>query len=64
MAVWAMNQNICCTCRYWSGSRKIDYVGVFVESKESYSLCNGPKGSPVYVEMNESNTCSYWEKIK
>ena len=64
MATWTMEDRVCCSCRYWSGSRKIDFMGVFVESNESSGRCNGPLGSFTHIDMNESNTCGYWENVR
>jgi len=64
MATWTMQDRVCCSCRYWSGDRNIDFMAIFVESKSKIGRCNGPIGSNTYMDMNESNTCGYWEKVR
>jgi len=31
MATWTMQDKVCCSCRYWSGSRTIDFMAVLVK---------------------------------
>jgi hypothetical protein len=64
MTTWNMTQQVCATCRYWNGRRKIDFMAQFVNVEESTADCNGPDGSFRFAIVSEGGTCGYWSKYR
>lgn len=61
MATWGCSQQVCASCRYWCGTRKIDFMACFFDAKEDKGQCSGPDGSFRGVETGEGSSCSKWE---
>lgn len=55
--------NVCATCRYWLGRRKVDNAGQYFDPIDEMGKCCGPFGS---FNPNESiyyGGCSKWESL-
>lgn len=61
MSNWSRGQQVCATCRYWSGNRQIDFMAQFYEAKEEMAPCNGPNGSFRPAPVGAGSSCSCWE---
>lgn len=44
MSVWSCEQQVCASCRYWLGSRVIDFTASFYEAESEQSKCAAPHG--------------------
>lgn len=64
MSCWGKNQQVCATCRYWCGSRDIDFIASHFHALHSQGLCQGPFGSFRGVEMGEGSSCQAWEPFR
>lgn len=64
MSTWGCNHQVCATCRYWCGRRKIDFMAYFFEAKEESGECAGPLGSFRGIEMGEGSSCCEWEAYR
>lgn len=65
MSCWGKDQQVCATCRYWSGIRTIDFSASFFETDYNASgECNGPMGSFRGVEMGNGSSCMEWEAFR
>lgn len=61
MPVWSCDQQVCTSCRYWCGRRKIDFTASFFEALEDKGECAGPDGSFRGIEMWHGSSCCKWE---
>lgn len=61
MSIWAKEEKVCATCKYWSGIREVGSMGDFYKAIEHLGQCNGPKGSYNPRIVKENRTCLYWE---
>lgn len=64
MSTWGSNQQVCASCRYWCGRRKVDFMACFFEAIEGTGECSGPAGSFRGLEMDEGAYCSGWEAFR
>lgn len=64
MGNWSIDQKVCATCRYWSGSRDIDFMALFFEAKVSLARCNGPSGSFRPCNTGDGSSCSCWQAFR
>lgn len=60
MAIWATNQRVCATCRYWMGKREINYMNTIFNVYEDKSKCGGPIGSFKGAIMHSGASCNCW----
>jgi len=63
MATWGKLQKVCASCRYWCGTRKIDFMAQFFEA-EQMGECAGPDGSFRGIELSEGASCDKWEQFR
>jgi hypothetical protein len=63
MSCWGKGQEVCATCRYWSGSREIDFSGSHFNSLEQVAACQKPFGPFRGVTMSEGSSCSEWDSF-
>lgn len=61
---WSCDQQVCASCRYWSGQREIDFLACFFNVKSDKGMCNGPMGSFRGVEMSDGASCSEWQPFR
>jgi hypothetical protein len=45
MGIWGGSQQVCASCRYWSGRREMDFAASQLEAIEPEGRCDGPEGS-------------------
>lgn len=64
MGCWGKEQQVCATCRYWSGQREIDFTASHFDALDNQGMCNGPHGSFRGIEMGEGASCSEWETFR
>ncbi|QRF22861.1 hypothetical protein FY534_03590 [Alicyclobacillus sp. TC] len=64
MGTWSGRQRVCCSCRFWSGGRDINFTATTFKALDSKGKCNGPAGSFRGLEMRESASCSKWEAFR
>jgi hypothetical protein len=64
MSCWGKSQQVCATCRYWSGRREIDFTASHFTALEQIGMCNGPQGSFRGVHMGEGSYCPQWEQYR
>lgn len=64
MSTWSSNQQVCASCRYWCGRRKIDFMAYFFDVEEDKGECSGPAGSFRGIETGEGSSCSEWEAFR
>jgi hypothetical protein len=60
LSYWGKSQEVCTTCRFWSGSREIDFSGLNFNLLEQNAVCQKPFGPFRGVSMNEGSSCSEW----
>ncbi|MEH7180175.1 hypothetical protein [Neobacillus vireti] len=61
MGSWNRDQQVCASCRYWSGKREIDFTGSHFYANEPAASCQKPFGPFRGVEMGEGSYCPKWE---
>ncbi len=63
-STWGSSQQVCATCRYWSGSREIDCFASCFTIKDDTGVCNGPDGSFRGMQMGDAASCSEWAPFR
>ena len=64
MATWSRMQQVCATCRFWQGQRKIDAWGEFYEAIDDLGQCCNWEGGFNQTTTSEGGYCSDWESYK
>lgn len=64
MAVWGGSQQVCASCRFWSGRREVDFSASFFETLSTEGRCNGPDGSFRPLDMHEGASCNEWKPFR
>ncbi|QGG48010.1 hypothetical protein [Heliorestis convoluta] len=65
MVTWGKNQQVCASCRYWSGQREIDFsASHFTVEADEQGRCNGPRNSFRGNMMAGGSSCSAWEVFR
>ncbi|GAB6181201.1 hypothetical protein JCM14036_25200 [Desulfotomaculum defluvii] len=64
MGTWSREMQVCASCRYWCGKRKIDSWACSFEVIESEGICNGPDGSFRSMVMWGSSSCGEWKPFR
>jgi hypothetical protein len=63
MSCWNRDQEVCASCRYWSGKREVDFTGYHFNSHESTAPCLKPFGPFRGVNIGEGSSCQEWESF-
>lgn len=64
MSCWGKDQQVCCSCRYWTGAREMDFTARHFNALEDEGICQGPSGSFWGMVMGEGSSCSEWAPFK
>lgn len=64
MATWGYSQQVCATCRYWTGQREIDVFANFFTPIDSEGKCACPYSGFRGGTMSSAASCSEWESFK
>lgn len=63
MSSWSNLQNVCSTCRYWTGERDIDFTATIFDAKSPEGKCHNPRSGFNRLDMNEAASCAEWESF-
>lgn len=61
MSCWSKDQQVCASCRYWSGRREIDFTASHFNALEQTAPCQKPFGPFRGIDMSEGSYCPKWE---
>ncbi|WP_026575740.1 hypothetical protein [Bacillus sp. UNC438CL73TsuS30] len=61
MSGWNKDQEVCASCRYWSGKREIDFTASHFYVLEQEATCQKPSGPFHGVIMGEGSYCPKWD---
>jgi len=64
MGNWSCDQQVCASCRYWSGRRDMDFTASFFDAKDEQGRCNGPASGFRGADMWDSSSCNEWETFR
>lgn len=64
MTVWRQKHQVCGTCKFWCGERKIDFERGFVETIKQTGLCAGRNSVFRGNETEEYENCNAWEVLE
>ena len=64
MSSWSCDMQVCGSCRYWLGRRKIDFMAYLFEMIDTQGECAGPQGSFKGLDMGEGSSCMKWEAFR
>lgn len=64
MGTWNRIQQVCATCRFWQGQRKIDVWCEVYTAIEELGQCGNCNGCFRYTPVPEGGYCSDWESYK
>ena len=64
MGTWNRIQQVCATCRFWQGQRKIDVWCENYTSLEELGQCGNCNGCFRYTPVPQGGYCSDWESYK
>lgn len=64
MSAWNKDQQVCASCRYWSGKREIDFTASHFNAQDQNASCQKPLGPFRGVLMGEGSYCPKWESYE
>ncbi|MGL4344815.1 MAG: hypothetical protein ACRCTE_06440 [Cellulosilyticaceae bacterium] len=64
MAIWKGKHQVCGTCKFWCGERKIDFQTHSVETNKRIGRCAGWNSVYRGSETKEDAVCNAWEPLE
>ena len=64
MGTWSDKMIVCASCRYWAGSRNIDFTASFYTALNGDGKCCNPNSGYRGANMNEGYSCGCYECFK
>lgn len=63
MAIWKGKHQVCATCKFWCGERKIDFETYSFETIRKVGRCANWESVFRGNETQEQATCNAWQKF-